>query len=84
MEDWKTAAVCHLREYNDICRAKEQVETALATLSPEDRTILQMIDICKSKGNVATLCEVLGCETTTIYRRRDRALRLFYYALYGE
>lgn len=84
MEAWKMNVVCRLREYEDLCRSKAYTDKALAALSPEDRMVLQLMVISPAKGNGERLCSVLGCELSTVYRRRDRALRLFYYALYGE
>lgn len=84
MEAWKIMAVGRLRDYKNICRAKQQVEEALSTLSSEDRTILQMVDICPARGNLEKLCNMLSCETSTIYRRRNSALEQVYHQLFGK
>ncbi|MCD7860112.1 MAG: hypothetical protein LUH51_08170 [Firmicutes bacterium] len=34
-------------------------------------------------GNVDRLCGDLACEQSTVYRKRDKALRHFTIALYG-
>lgn len=108
MKDWKEKAVLHLREYDALCRAREnllavlswngdnpglqsrlakvscrirQTDRALAALTPEDRLVLQLMDINRVRGNGARVCELLGCENSTVYRRRDKALRQFAQAL---
>ena len=62
---------------------KMQVENALATLTPQDRILLQMLDIAPAKGNGEKLCQMLGCEIATVYRRRNKALRKFAEAMFG-
>lgn len=84
MEAWKHIAVGRLRDYQNICTAKQQVEQALSALSPEERTILQMMDICPKRGNTEKLCNMLDCETSTIYRWRNSALCKVYHQLYGK
>lgn len=84
MEDWKHTVAGRLRDYQHICEAKQQVEQALSTLSPEERTILQMMDICPQRGNTEKLCNILDCETSTVYRRRNIALCKVYHRLYGK
>lgn len=108
MKDWKKKTVRHLREYDALCRAKEnllaelewrpdspglqerlakvsgrirQTDRALAILTPENRLVLQLLDISRVKCNGARVCELLGCEISTVYRRRDKALRQFAQAL---
>lgn len=60
---------------------KKQVGAALDRLDPEDRTVLEMLCIRPRRGNVDRLCSLLDREKTTIYRRRDAALRHFTTAL---
>lgn len=84
MEQWKRLAAGRLRDYQKICAAKQQIEQALSVLSPEERTILQMVDICPERGNTEKLCNMLDCETSTIYRRRNNALCKVYHQLYGK
>ena len=108
MKDWKQKTIAHLREYDTLCRAKEnlmavlewnpespglqsrlakvscrlrQMDRALAVLTPESRLVLQLLDISRVRGNVARVCELLNCENSTVYRRRDKALRQFAQAL---
>ena len=60
-----------------------QVDKALAVLDDEERLILDKFYIHRAKGNVGDLCERLNVEQSTVYRKRDNALRLFTIALYG-
>ena len=66
--------------------AKSWVKTtdhALSALSPEDRLVLSRLYVYPEKGALERLCQDLGVEQSSIYRRRDRALRNFTTALYG-
>ncbi len=60
-----------------------QVDKALAVLDDEERLILDKFYIHRAKGNVGDLCERLNVEQSTVYRKRDNALRRFTIALYG-
>lgn len=57
---------------------------ALSALSPEDRLVLSRLYVYPEKGALERLCQDLGVEQSSIYRRRDRALRNFTTALYGS
>ena len=60
-----------------------QVDKALAVLDDEERLVLDRFYIHRAKGNVGELCERLHVEQSTVYDRRDKALRHFTLALYG-
>ena len=60
------------------------VDGALATLSPEERLILDRMYIHRHKGNVERVCDELKIEKTAVYRRRDAALRKFTISMYGS
>ena len=60
------------------------MDRALGVLTREERLILQRFYIRPEKGSVERLCDELGAETSTIYRKRDKALRQFTVALYGS
>lgn len=64
-------------------RAVSIVDRGLATLSEEERLILDRFYIHPAKGNVERICADLGLEKASVYRRRDAALRNFTIALYG-
>ena len=59
------------------------VEGGLSVLDDEDRLVLELLFIHKIKGNIDRLCEQLCVEKSTVYVRRDKALRRFTIALYG-
>lgn len=59
------------------------VDKALSALSDEERLVLDRFYIHQAKGNVGELCEWLNVEQSTVYRKRDNALRRFTIALYG-
>lgn len=60
-----------------------QVDKALAVLDDEERLVLDKFYIHRTKGSVGELCERLNVEQSTVYRKRDNALRHFTIALYG-
>ena len=59
------------------------VEQALSALPEEQRQVLRQLYIVPRKGALEQLCGELGVEQSTVYRRRDQALRQFTTALYG-
>lgn len=60
-----------------------QVERALSCLEETDRLVLDRMYIQTERGNVERLCEELCVEKSTVYYKRDNALRNFTRALYG-
>ena len=56
---------------------------ALGALDPEEKLILHRLYIYPEKGSLEQLCKELGVESSSIYRRRDRALHHFTLAYYG-
>lgn len=61
----------------------EATNRALAALSPEEKLVLHRLFIQQGKNNLERLCDELGVESSSVYRRRDAALRHFTQALYG-
>lgn len=59
------------------------VEGALEILTPEERLVLERLYIYPEKRAIEGLCEQLQMEHSSIYRKRDRALRVFTMAMYG-
>ena len=59
------------------------MERALRSLPREERMVLERFYIHPEKGSVERLCSELGAESSTIYRKRDKALRKFTISLYG-
>lgn len=59
------------------------VDSGLSVLDEQERLVLDRFYIHRGKGNVDRLCAELGVEQSTVYRRRDSALRHFTLALYG-
>ena len=58
-------------------------ERALSVLLPEEKLILQQLYISPRADALSWLCSRLQLEQSSIYRRRDKALRSFTIALYG-
>lgn len=58
-------------------------DRALTALTSEEKQLLHRLYIYPEPGNVDRLCRDLGVEVSSIYRRRDRALRHFTMAFYG-
>lgn len=73
-----TATERRLRwQLRDIKRSCRQVELGLQALTPEEKLVLAMLYIRPRAGNGEWLCQQLGVEISSVYRRRDRALRKF-------
>ena len=58
-------------------------DRALTALTNEEKLILHRLYIYPEKDGLQRLCKELGLETSSIYRRRDRALKHFTLAYYG-
>ena len=58
-------------------------DRALSALSSDEKQILHRLYIYPEKGGVERLCKELGMETSSVYRRRDKALKHFTIAYYG-
>lgn len=56
---------------------------ALGVLTEEERSILHRLYIYPERGGLERLRNELGCRNSTVYRKRDNALRKFTIALYG-
>ena len=61
----------------------QATDRALTALSQEEKLILHRLYIYPEKGGVERLCRELELESSSIYRRRDRALKHFTIAFYG-
>ncbi len=60
------------------------MDKAMDALTPEEKLVLQRLYIYPEKGSVEQLCRELGLESSSVYRKRDKALRNFTIALYGS
>lgn len=58
-------------------------DRALTALTKEEKLILHRLYIYPEAGALERLCKELGVEVSSIYRRRDRALKHFTMAFYG-
>lgn len=58
-------------------------DRALTALNNEEKLILHRLYIYPEKGGLERLCKELGMETSSVYRRRDKALKHFTLAFYG-
>ena len=61
----------------------DSVMSALEVLTPEEMGVLHQLYISPVAGAMERLCEKLQLEKSSIYRKRDSALRKFTLALYG-
>ena len=59
------------------------VDRGLTQLPEQDRLLLEGLFVRGKTGAVEDLCDRLGVEKSTLYRRRDEALRRFTLLLYG-
>ena len=51
------------------------LEQAMQVLTPEERLVAERLFIHPAKGNVQVLCQELGVEQSSVYRRRETALK---------
>lgn len=58
-------------------------DRALSALSVEEKLILHRLLISPEPHAMDRLCQELGLEQSTLYRKRDQALRRFTLAYYG-
>lgn len=58
-------------------------DRALTALSSQEKLILHRLYIYPEQGAGERLCKELGMELSSIYRRRDKALKRFTLAYYG-
>ena len=86
-EDMLLNSLVYRQELQDqLRRAKcwvKVTDRALAALTPEEKLILHRMYILPERGCIERLTTELGVEQSSIYRKRDKALRKFTYALYG-
>ncbi|MBR3847702.1 MAG: hypothetical protein IKM21_00235 [Oscillospiraceae bacterium] len=59
------------------------IERGLASLSPEDRKLLEKFYMSSSPSKMRHLSDEFGYEARTLYRKRERALTNFTIAMYG-
>lgn len=59
------------------------VDAGMELLAPEERLVLERFYVHPERGNVERLCSELGVEKSSVYRKRDAALRRFTLSLYG-
>ncbi len=65
--------------YHDV----RKVERGLAALSDQQRRILEVFYIDRCSDHVWVLCDELFVESAEVYRRKERALRDYIFAVYG-
>ncbi len=86
-EDMLLSNIVHREELERalemVCKWVALVDAGMEILGAEDRLVLERFYMRPEKGNVERLCAELGCEQSSVYRRRDKALRRFTLALYG-
>lgn len=77
-------------ERQELARTLQQAQSwlkttdrALTALSSEEKMILHRLYMYPDAGGMERLCRELNMEASSVYRRRDSALRHFVMALYG-
>lgn len=59
------------------------LETALDSLSEDERLVLELFYVHRRKGHVEELQERLNCEASTVYRLKNTALQKLHDRVYG-
>ena len=67
--------VRQLRQLPKLRLQVEKIENALAALTEEECNIIATLYLYPKRNNVEKLCEKLEIERTTVYRRRNKALK---------
>lgn len=67
--------VKQLRQLKQMRLQVARLEEAMAELTEEECNILATLYLHPKRNNVDKLCEMLEVERTTVYRRRDKALK---------
>ena len=78
--------VCREELAQALNQAKLWVSTtdrAFGALSPEEKLVLYRLYMYPERNALDRLCQELDLEQSSIYRKRDQALRRFTTALYG-
>jgi len=60
------------------------IRRALGMLTEEERQVLLILACEKGTGAADRLCGMIGCEKSTVYRLRKKALDKFCLSIYGE
>ena len=71
----KKEIIERLQQLEALRQAVDNLDRALQALTPEERLVVQMLYIDRQKHGADKLCNILCVEKTSVYRRRDRALK---------
>ena len=74
-----------IRRLEDLEQQRLQVQNldkAMAQLTPTEQLILRKLVMDPGRHNAAVLCDLLDVGSSTIYRRRDRAIQRLLDILY--
>ena len=77
----KKLVVNRLKALHTMRLQVEAMDRAMQTLSPEERLVVERLLIHRATGNMQSLCQILGVEQSSVYRRKERALRKLVKAL---
>lgn len=61
----------------------KSTDRALTALPSQEKLILHRLYMYPERGSIERLCKELGMEASSVYRRRDKALKHFTLAYYG-
>ena len=67
--------IARLRQLEKMRLQVEAMDRALAQLTREECNIIATLFLHPQRNNIDYLCEKLEVERTTVYRRRDKALK---------
>lgn len=86
-EERMNNSICLIDLLSDNLRFSETearlTRKALATLTDEERRVLEVLYIDKQKNGVQRLCDELGCDERTVWRKATRALEGYNTARHG-
>ena len=53
----------------------QMLQQAMQVLTPEERLVVQMLVIAPERNAADKLCQLLEVERSSVYRRRERAIK---------
>ena len=71
----KQEVIGRLRRMESLQLELQMLQQAMQVLTPEERLVVQMLVIAPERNAADKLCQLLEVERSSVYRRRERALK---------
>lgn len=87
-ENWLVNTLCHIDRLKAEARYAESkaqlTRKALDTLDYDNRRILEVLYVDKQRNGAQRLCDELNCDDSTVWRKRETALKDYDRARHGS